>query len=335
MLNLNNLLDQLNEGRVDTVVAPFDFNTTLQNQMLFFIKPEVFLLEKEDMAKTVTLIWKRLVDFGVEIRGCYLMSAETLEARQIMDRHYGYINQVSRMASSALSETDRDELRRLCGVDENAPIKGGHEVLAENSELTAKGLDDLWASKKSKRLRSGLYAEAFELDGIVTVIVNGFHPYQLEHFTGSGRKICLLLLNSDLPWRMLRVRMLGDTFPEKALPGSIRGDLNRSAADYGFADVTIANNCAHMSAGTYEAVFEFKNFMSGVSDLEFSTGMSRQAAHFRDLGMAESDLERALSNPTAQIGAGTSSSLFDSTEESDALSAAATYHRFYTVDGEG
>jgi len=329
MSALGNLLGAIDAGRVDTLLQPFEFGTSRQNQMLFFIKPEVFLLNRDGLAKTCSLIWERLDAFGVQIAGSYLMSAETLEANRIMDRHYGYINHVSRTASSSLSDPDRVELRRLCGVSAETPILGGHEVLADHPALSAKSLDELWATKKSNKLRSGLYVEVFDLAGKTTVITNGFHPYQLEHFTGAGRKICLLLLNSDLPWRMLRGRMLGDTFPEKAVAGSIRGDLNRNAADYGFSEVSIANNCAHMSAGAFEAVFELKNFLSGVSGLDFSIGMSRLANHFHSFGLDEAALERAISNPVSPLGSGGLSSLFDATEESDALSAAATYRSFF------
>lgn len=331
MSTLDNLFAAIDADSVDVLLQPFNFDTARQNQMLFFVKPEVFLLEREASKKVCALMWDRLAAFGVEVAGAYLMSAETLEANQIMDRHYGYINQVSRTASSSLSEEDRAELRKLCNAAESVPIRGGHEVLAENPSLKAKALDELWASKKSQKLRSGLYVESFDLGGTETVIVNGFHPYQLEHFTGSGRKICLILLNSDLPWKMLRSKMLGDTFPERAGPGSIRGDLNRNAGAFGFDEVTIANNCAHMSAGAFEAVFELSNFLSGVPSAGFSMQKTRQFAHFARLGLDPSALEMAISNPAAPLGSGSSTSLFDATEEGDALSAAALYQAFFAA----
>lgn len=330
MSAIQNLLEVVDSNQGDTLLQPFDFSTPRQNQMLFFVKPEVFLLPGEGTKAALGLMSERLAHFDVTVAGGYLMSAKTLEERQIMDRHYGYINQVSRTASTSLSDEDKVALRQLCGEGGDTPIRGGHEVLEENPSLSAKALDELWASKRSQKLRSGLYVEAFEVGGTRTVITNGFHPYQLEHFTGSGRKIALILLNSDLPWRFLRSRMLGDTFPEKAAAGSIRGELYRDAAKYGFSDVTIANNCAHMSAGAFEAVFELKNFLSGVEALDFDLSHLRQASHFSSFGLNGSDLDRATNNPVATAGGGRPSSLFDETEECDALSATEMYRQFFS-----
>ena len=69
--------------------------------MLFFVKPEVFLIQDPKIIEETCLVMGERIDaFGIEIRGCYVMSAETLEANKIMDRHYGYINRVSRAVNS-------------------------------------------------------------------------------------------------------------------------------------------------------------------------------------------------------------------------------------------
>ena len=258
------------------------------------------------------------------------MSAETLKTNEIMDRHYGYINRLSRTASSLLSMVEKAEVRKLCRASDSAPVLGGHEVLATFPDLPAQELDELWASKKSLRVRSGLYVQSYDISGEALVIVNGFHPFQLERFTGSGRKIALLLLSSDLPWKLLRVRMLGDTFPERAALGSIRGEMHRDPERFGFKSITISNNGAHLSAGPFEAVFELSNFLSAVPGLDFEIGMTRQAQHFKSQGLSVSDLRRAIDNPSACI-ANTKPAipLFDATEEFDAQSGTAVFRKFF------
>src|SRR5205823_6247893 len=182
----------------DCLVQEFDFDTARQNQMLFIVKPEVFLIPNPKfIEETCRFMSGRINAFGPEIRGCYVMSAETLKANEIMDRHYGYINRLSRSASSHLSVIEQAEVRKLCGTSDSAPVLGGHEVLAKFRGLSAEALDKVWVSKKSLRVRSGLYVQSYDISGDALVIVNGFHPFQLDSFTGSGRKIALLLLNSD------------------------------------------------------------------------------------------------------------------------------------------
>ena len=146
-------------------------------------------------------------------------------------------------------------------------------MLAKFRDLSAQALDEIWASKKSLRVRSGLYVQSYDISGEALVIANGFHPFQLERFTGSGRKIALLLLSSDLPWKLLRARMLGDTFPERAAPGSIEARCIAIQKGFRFKSVTISNNAAHLSAGPFEAVFELSNFLSAVPEEPLKLGL--------------------------------------------------------------
>jgi hypothetical protein len=330
MRTLERLASALGSGQQGAILHDFDFSTEKQNQMLFFIKPEIFLLkDKETVLSTCSFIFDKFNEFAVDVAGAYLVPASTLEAHQIMDRHYGYINQMSRGASRLLSEPDRSAIARMLETDGSVPIFGGHEILASNPQLDASRLDTMWATKKSLKLRSGLYVQKFEINGAPTIIVNGFHPSQIMHFIDKGRKILLVLLNSDLPWKFLRSRMLGDTFPERAAAGSIRGELYRNPAKFGFESVTIANNCAHLSAGPFEAVFELTNFLSALPDVPFSLSSSRLGEFFLDANMSPVELQKATSNPTSALGGGTPTSLFEATEESDAASSVALYKKWF------
>ena len=323
MASTDSILEAITSYEADIALEPFRFETAKQNQMLFFIKPEVFLLEINQAKEVCRFMLSHIDSFGIDVAGVYMLSSEHLKSKHIMDRHYGYINEISRTASHSISADDGRVLRHMCNASADTPILGGHEVLERYSTLTPASLDRLWSTKASKKLRSGLYFEIFEIDGLRIIIANGFHPNQLDHFTADGRRICLFLLNSDLPWKVLRSQMLGDTFPERAADESIRGHLNRHAKHYGFAEVTIANNCAHMSAGAFEAVLELKNFLSG-ADVGFQVERCRMADYFRTWNLGTPELETAVNNPILS-GPLDSQRLFDATEECDAASATAVY----------
>ena len=100
------------------------------------------------------------------------------------------------------------------------------------------------------------------------ILVNGFHPAQLFHFTNETHRIVLVLVHSDTPWGTLRNEMVGATFPEKAVPNSIRGTLYANPNDYGLESVSIANNGVHLSAGPFEGLFEIRNFFGHILDLD-------------------------------------------------------------------
>jgi hypothetical protein len=179
-----------------------------------------------------------------------------------MNRHYGFINQLSRLASSILDDDDRHRIAAALGMTsiDQYTILGGHEYLAQYPAETDVDLHEFWFSKKSVKLRSGFYVQSYHKDGQGLILVNGFHPLQLGHYTNPTHKIVVILLHSNTDWPILRNRMIGATYPEKAAPQSIRGTLYAQPQRFGLDSVTIANNGVHLSAGPFEALFEIANF---------------------------------------------------------------------------
>jgi hypothetical protein len=276
-----------------------DLSTSKQNQLLFFLKPETFLAPKEHQLELVTLILSRFEQFNIEISGCVAVAGPRLQEASVMDRHYGYINAMSRSASSALTPTDRNRFLELLNISESVPVLGGHEVLTHYSNYSPASLNDLWSTKKSVRVRSGLYGQIFLLDGTSTLVVNGFHPSQLTHFTDVDRKMVLFVVNSDLPWATLRRSTIGDTFPGQAAPGSIRRLIYENSAFYGLDDVSVANNYCHLSAGPFEALFELNNFFSSLTGTQFKLDDCRLPRYLASL-RREAELPCLLENPILQ-----------------------------------
>ncbi|MEW6737136.1 MAG: hypothetical protein AB1489_37980, partial [Acidobacteriota bacterium] len=227
------------------------------NELIFFFKPECFLVNTIDyISSIIDMVLAKLASFKVTVSGAILLAGPRLEELGIMDRHYGYINKLSRNAAKIVTQEQLQSIYESLSITNPAEYRvlGGHEALENFTKFDEASLDKLWATKKSLKLRSGFYFEKYTIDGEDIILVNGFHPIQLRHFTHPSHKIVLLLLNSDTDWKILKNDLAGNTFPEKAVPGSIRGELYKNSQQYGLANVSIANNCVHLSAGPFEAL---------------------------------------------------------------------------------
>jgi hypothetical protein len=301
--------------------------TRAQNELLFFFKPECFLQNtRSQQADLADVALRQFQSFGATVAGCVAMSGKTIRDRAVMDRHYGYINKLSRGASASLSIDEIAAIHKGTDSRTDTPIVGGHEFLSQNTRYDECSLEALWATKKSMKLKSGLYFQSYSIEGKELVLVNGFHPAQLAHFTTDGRRIVLVLLRSNLPWRVLRGVMLGDTFPERAVPGSFRRILFDDPKRFGLVSVSIANNGSHLSAGPFEALYEMWNFLSQSGVAKFNAENTRIWELMREARIDPARAHAALENPTISLGS-VKKSLFDFTEELDALSSAHLYAR--------
>ena len=107
--------------------------------------------------------------------------------------------------------------------------------------------------------------------------------------------------------------MIGDTFPDKADPNSIRGTLFAQANRYGFEHVTIANNAVHLSAGPFEAGFEIVNFVGNLYDLDLKAQPPLVIRRTVEKGVTIEQALDTFTNPTVVTG-GHESDLFSATE---------------------
>ena len=328
----DDIVDAVFSSGDETIVRNFDLTTEKQNQMIFFFKPEVFMFTKKTMPLgIINLVLRTFESYAVQVSGVIILSGQTLATKKIMDNHYGYINRMSKASAKELSVEDRSEMFRRLGVDQSVRILGGHEFLEKYKFHDSYTLERIWESKKHEKLHSGLYYQLQVVDGEKVVIINGFHPSQIAHFTRLDRRIAVLLLDSDAPWRVLRRRMLGDTFPEAALPGSIRRVLHDRAHDFGFHDVIVSNNCVHLSAGPFEAFFEINNFLSQTATVDFNIKATRLARYMfaNDLGL--NHIDYLLTNPKTIMNE-ENTSLFEATEELDTLSSVQLYRLTFSQE---
>jgi hypothetical protein len=296
-----------------------------RNEMVVFMKPENFIDKTPaQIQKIAELMLGKLAAFDAKVAGAAIVGGRALEELEIMDRHYGMINRLSRSAST-LDAAEQARIGQALGVDmAQAALLGGHEYLARYPGETLGDLDALWSAGPSTKIRSGFYVRAVEKDGRPTVLVNAFHPEQLRHFTDPTHRIVLLLVHSNSGWYALKNEMGGATFPEKAVPGSIRGTLYASPREYGYASVGIVNNAVHLSAGPFEAAYECVNFFGNLAGLDVATQPPLAIRRLIEAGVSKAGALRALENPPVTKD-GKTTDLFSATEDSDTDDAVALY----------
>lgn len=272
----------------ERLAAPLRPRSDARHQALVLLKPECWLAP--DPAPVLDLALTHLEAAG-ELAGAVVVAGPVLDRLGTLDRHYRLASQLSRGASGLITGEDRLRLAELCGLPPEAPLWGGHELLARTPGLGASDLDEAWYARKPRKLRSGTYAVPFETAEGPCLLVNGFFPAQLAHFTAPGRCTALLLLQSERSWAWLRRDMLGDTYPDRALPGSLRRTLLERKEALGLARVDITANFVHLSAGPLEGAWELLNFFGGLDCAAFRLEDSSVARRWTG---APADLEARL-----------------------------------------
>lgn len=286
-------------------------NTVAENELVFFIKPELLdIADDTKIGNSLDLIKAKFIEFQVKIAGAAIVPGAVLEEFEVMNRHYGFINQLSRLASTMIDADTRTAMFVKLGIVDTGKhhILGGHEFLNYfDSDLDT--LSDVWFAQEAKKLRSGFYFIEDTVKGQPIILVNGFHPSQLAHFTRKDHRIVLMLLHTDTDWEAMKLNLVGDTFPERADPGSIRGRLYADPEQFGQAEVTINMNGVHLSAGPFEAAFEVVNFFGNLLDLDPEKTPPLAIERTMAAGMLQGQALDLLTNPVVD-----DSDLFSETE---------------------
>jgi hypothetical protein len=290
-----------------------------QNELVLFMKPELFMVTNRSSTRnSAVLILEKLQEFKAEVQGVALVGGQFLADKQIMDRHYGFINKMSKNASKIVSEQDRAKIVSLLNLTslEGISLLGGHEYLQKYPGDSIEQLDQLWFTKKSLKVQSGFYIQLYENHGDRFVLINGFHPGQLNHFTHPDHRIALFLVHSDTPWKALRGDMVGNTYPEKAAPTSMRGAFYADPARFGQGHVDISSNGVHLSAGPFEGVFEILNFFGSLSENEANRPLPLLVKRLMARGLSQEAALKVAGNPPV-VANGKQTDLFGATEDFD------------------
>ena len=296
---INSFVNALGKDKENaTILSDFKLKTKNKNQLLSFFKPEVFLNKTpEQIEKIMKLVFEKLEKHEVSVDGTALFPGSAIGKFKIMDRHYGVINTLSKNASKILTNEEKDTVFKTLGItDRNTKILGGHEAFEIAGIKNTYDFDNYWLESKSEKVKSGFYVRTMKINGDETVVVDGFHPHQLAHYTENDRHLGVMLVSSDTPWTKLRDEMLGNTFPQNALPDSIRGSIFAKANDFGFEKVGIENNIMHLSAGPTEALFEIDNFLKTPFGIDFLKNEAKLAERLLLAGVSAENIKKVLTD---------------------------------------
>lgn len=254
-------LAQVDAGELSfTLLAPVSRPEELagRSQALFFLKPEL-LYPDVDRTKTIDAVGSVLEAGSIRVGGVAVLGPDRLA--QTIAAHYGMINRVSRFGVAALSDAARAKLEESFGdqLATGVPALGGHEVV-ERYRMAPEDLEA--AFKAPTKLAPGTYAVATEATGEPVIVINGFHPAQLAHYTASRSRLVALEISwADRSWQSFRTDVVGATRPEQATPHSVRGVLLAQAAELGIGEVAVSTNGVHGSAGPVEGMVEIARFL--------------------------------------------------------------------------
>ncbi len=296
------------------------------NQFAIFLKPETTELHKGVKFKELlAYLIETFEKWSVEVGAIRILPSEYLARHQIMDLHYGVINKISRHGLHAISAKARKTLKQEYGedIESRAQIMGGHQFIARFPKFSAFALATLSDNIGVKKLGSGTYCVKVQVGGQPFVVLNAFHPFQLEHFTTGDKAIVVLEGRSKTAWSDLRREMLGATNPAYAFQGSIRQTFHSRAEEWGLVNVSQSANGIHLSAGPLEGMIELQRFFSSLDEKRTLTAeQTTFGKMLLDGGMPQALLQTLQDNPTVEYQ-GHAITVFDLTEEIDAPDAAA------------
>lgn len=288
------------------------------NEMLAFLKPEA-----AESEPAWNLVLQKAEAFGYEPGLILVLSGAQMEKKGIPERHYGVINLISSRGGAALSAEARTRFKETWGIEPaDADTIGSLEAMRRG--WTFKEIDSAWTSADPARygkpdgivkLSGGAYCLKMEKSGGAVFLLNGFHPRQIRHFSGSpAAKVALFLLRRKkhgASWADMRRNFLGHTDPAKAAPESIRGILYRNAPAYKIrTGIDMSHNGIHGSAGPLEGMREIQIWL----DIPLSSTI--MGKKLLELGASPDEIQRLTENPVMTAG-GKTAPLFDLTEEMD------------------
>jgi nucleoside diphosphate kinase len=289
-----------------------------KNEFMFFIKPEITLADDNiKHEQIIKLILDKIESVGLKIAAINVLSADYLEKYDIIAKHYGVINKISRDAKNTLTDAAKIKFNDIYGTSFNeAEVFGSLEFLKEFPEFTPLTLDYLWQNKKFEKLAGGTYALDFNFNGRKVFLINGFHPRQLDHFVKKGRSIITFTLVGDLNWSDARTKFIGATDPEKAISGSLRRYFLENRENLGLPSISSSWNGVHLSAGPIEGLVELLRYNSNFEKNNLLKPENYAFGKMLLNKFGESKLNDLMNNISLHIN-NQSISVFDLTEEKD------------------
>jgi hypothetical protein len=291
------------------------------HHFLVFLKPEILSLEEGvNINAVLEFVFEHFRTWNVSIEGVRALSGMYLQKEKIISRNYETLHKISYQGWDACSEKVKSLLKEDF-KDKLTPltqILGGHQFLKAHPEITPFFLNEMVGSLTTKKLGSGAYGVFLEYKGNSYVLLNAFHPYQIESLTKPRSSIVALECYSNLSWAVLRREVIGTIYPQHAQKGSFRRELYEKKDFLGIKTVDISNNGLHVSPGPLEAAFQLLNFfVPGCEFINFSP-MPSILKDLENSSLPRKYLFSLINNPHIEKESSSlESSLFEWTEDMD------------------
>ncbi len=285
------------------------------NQFIIFLKPECFSASWQDI---INLLLRKFDAFNVKIEGASLISGAYLRKHKIIDRHYGVLNRIAREGKDACSTYAMRKAADIYPDISQYKILGGYQFLKEYTEFSPYSLCILNDNLGTQKLGSGIYSIAASVFNQKVLILNGFHPYQLEHLTRPATQLLALACSSSRRWKHLRSDLIGTINPQYATEGSFRRELFEDRLNFSLGQIDVAHNYIHISPGPLEGLFQIVRFMSDYEKKDFVLFEKTNFGLAPGLHFDESAMMLLEKNPEIYIDE-TCIPIFDYTEDMDTV----------------
>ncbi|ANN35686.1 hypothetical protein A9498_30375 (plasmid) [Bacillus thuringiensis serovar coreanensis] len=296
ILEAINYCANMPEEPLDFWIREYEFDmerNTNSNQFIIMLKPELTMIKKEVHVKALlTRILDVLKEHKIEVKASRVLSSTYLLQNHIMEQHYGTLNQISKFGMKNMSiEVKKRLFKNFPYTAKNEErIFGGHQFLKEHTKFSPYFLEVLTRNLQVTKLGAGIYGIEANIDGDQFVILNSFHPCQVEWFTSPGKSVVLFECTSSREIECIRRDTIGATDPQDAVQGSIKHMLLKEQKEFGLSNICTRFNGIHMSPGPVEGMagliryFSDSNRKIAFSDTSFgklllNSGYSAEKIH--------------------------------------------------------
>ena len=288
------------------------------NRAFLFLKPHA------NTPAVASLVRNHLSVCGISVVGEGSLTAQEIDARQVIDQHYYAIASKATILKPSELNVPPEKFEAQFGLTWEAALAAGNVYNAMDAcavlGITGDEMDAQWgACKKAKKLvklGGGFYCGLVEVSGKPPVYVfNGFFMSMRAKYTAPGAAVSWLCIEwpaAEISWEQFRAEFLGPTDPSEAPVTSLRGQLYTKWADVGLAkQPDVGDNGVHASASPFEALAERMNWCGATFNDPFCCDLL-------EAGLPLNVITAWAKDPQVFLGDGTSGSLFDALEDLDA-----------------
>jgi hypothetical protein len=299
-------------------IIRYKLNEGYLNELLFFIKPEITQGSKQSINRVLKLIFESFDNYNLKISGLVILGAEELKKYDLISKHYGVINAISKHGLKELSEQAKINFDKTfhCNI-EQVKIYGPYEFMEKFDYFNELSLNVLWENQENFKLSSGIFCEKIKVFEEEIYVLNGFHPHQISNYTKEGSFIIVFALQTNTKWNVLRKEMIGATDASKADKNTLRRVFFDNKNELGTLKINQGYNGVHLSAGPIEALSEIIRFMSNYDEnKKLNINDTAIGKYMLKNGLKEDDILLLLKNPIMDEN-GRKVTAFALTEEMD------------------